>query len=229
MKKYHKINTIYKRAMELPDSPVVEGLWVSPEIEMLKDIAWTGTEKIDGTNVRIIFDGTTVEVKGKSDKSSMPDFLRADIEAMFSVDGMVKAFPDIPEDGAICLYGEGYGKRIQQGGNYIPDKTSFILFDVRVGSWWLTREAVEGIAETLGIQVVPIVGEFTLEEAVEFVRKGFTSLVAHNKEYPAEGLILKPKVDLLTRGAQRIIVKIKTGDFRKSITLEEYEQSKKED
>ena len=228
MKKYHKINTIYKRAMELPNSPVVEGLWVSPEIEMLKDIAWTGTEKIDGTNVRIIFDGTAVEVKGKSDKSSMPEFLRADIEAMFSPENMGEAFPDIPEDGAICLYGEGYGKRIQQGGNYIPDKTSFILFDIRVGSWWLTRESVENIAEILKISIVPIVGEFTLESAVEFVRKGFTSLIAHNKEYPAEGLILKPKIELLSRGAQRIIVKIKTGDFRKSITLEEYEQSKQQ-
>ncbi|MCK5809388.1 hypothetical protein KAH37_10415 [bacterium] len=190
---------------------------------MLKDIAWTGTEKIDGTNVRIIFDGTTVEVKGKSDKSSMPEFLRADIEAMFSPEKMGEAFPDIPEDGAICLYGEGYGKRIQKGGNYIPDKTSFILFDIRVGSWWLTRESIENIAKILGIEIVPIVGEFTLESAVEFVRKGFTSLIAHNKEYPAEGLILKPKVELLSRGAQRIIVKIKTGDFRKSITLEEYD------
>jgi hypothetical protein len=115
----------------------------------------------------------------------------------------------------ISLYGEGYGVKIQKGGNYIKNDVGFILFDVRVGDWWLTREACEEIAQQLNIPIVPLIGYMTIPEAIEYVKKGFKSTIAENPDYDAEGLVLKTPYGLQFRNGQRIITKIKTCDFQK--------------
>ena len=55
----------------------------------------------------------------------------------------------------------------------------------------------------------------TIKEAIEFVKKGFKSTIAENKDYDAEGLVLKTPYGLQLRNGERIILKIKTEDFRK--------------
>ena len=89
----------------------------------------------------------------------------------------------------------------------------FILFDVKVGPWWLYNEDVCDIAESFSIPVTPIVGEGTLEEAIEFVKAGFISLISQNREYQAEGVVVRPDVQFFSRSWKRIISKIKTRDF----------------
>ena len=74
------------------------------------------------------------------------------------------------------IYGEGYGVKIQSGGNYINDGVGFIIFDVKVGDLYLLRETMEIIAKKLGAPVVPYMGQFTIDEAIDFVRKGFRRL-----------------------------------------------------
>lgn len=54
----------------------------------------------------------------------------------------------------------------------------------------------------------------TIPEAIEFVRNGFKSTIAENKDYEAEGLVLKTPDGLLGRNGERLITKIKTKDFR---------------
>ena len=55
----------------------------------------------------------------------------------------------------------------------------------------------------------------TLEEAEKMVINGFKSPIAENKELDAEGLVLRPTVQLFNRKNERIMVKIKTCDYRK--------------
>jgi len=188
----------------------MEGVWSKPEFELLKDIDWVCTEKIDGTNTRILWDGEQVIFGGKTDNAQMPPVLQQALESTFSNEQMKEVFPDSKE---VCLYGEGYGMKIQSGGNYLPDRADFILFDCKVGDWWLNREAQEDISEKLGIGIVPIMGHWKLEKAIEFVKTGFKSTIAANKEYMAEGLIMKPPVDLFNRKGERVITKIKYKDF----------------
>ena len=102
---------------------------------------------------------------------------------------------------------------VQIGGNYPPDRADFILFDVKVGDWWLNRYANEDVARKLDIGVVPIMGIWKLEEAIEFVKQGFKSTIADNKNYIAEGLIMKPVTELFNRKGERVISKIKYKDF----------------
>ena len=212
MKEYHKIQTVYFRDPENNHKTLLEGTWAKPEFELLKDIDWICTEKIDGTNIRVMWDGENVRFGGKTDNAQIPSILIEVLQDAFTNEKMKEVFPDADN---VCLYGEGYGKKIQKGGNYLPDRADFILFDVKVGDWWLTREANEDVAIKLNIGVVPIIGTWKLKKAIEYVKNGFKSTIAHNKDYVAEGLIMKPKTELFNRRGERIITKIKHNDFSK--------------
>ena len=114
------------------------------------------------------------------------------------------------------IYGEGYGEGIQSGGWYIKGGNEFIVFDVKVNDIYLKTEARDEIATKLGAPIVPFKGYFTLDEAIDYVRKGFRSVVAENPEVKmAEGLGLRTDLGLRNRMGNRLIVKIKYEDFQK--------------
>ncbi len=218
MDKYHKIQTVYFRDPENKNRTLLEGQWSKPEFGILSYIRWVGTEKIDGTNIRIIWDGVQVKFKGKTDDAQLPTRLLSKLQDNFTNELMGRHFPNHHRDEnqepfEVCLYGEGYGVKIGPGGNYIQDDVDFILFDIKIGRWWFTRVAIEAIAEDMGIKIVPIIFNGSLLDAVELVRAGFMSYIAENKSYIAEGLILKPTLELFDRKGDRIITKIKHRDF----------------
>jgi len=113
------------------------------------------------------------------------------------------------------IYGEGYGNGIQKGGNYIKNGNEFIVFDVKVNDIYLKTDARDEIATKLGAPIVPFIGYFTLDEAIDFVRKGFISTISENREYMAEGLVLRTDLGLRNRMGKRLIVKVKYEDFQK--------------
>ena len=210
MEKYPKIETLLKR--DTATFGVIDGEWCLPEFEYLKNNAWLFTEKIDGTNVRVAWlpkESGDFELRfgGRTDNAQMPTFLLSKLQDLFNEFDWATNFPD-----GIVLYGEGYGAKIQKGGgNYIANGVDFALFDIKIGDWWLKRNDVEGIANNLSIKCVPIVGEGTLKEAIKFMCDGLQSTYG---SFPMEGLVVKPKVDLFARNGQRLIGKIKTGDFK---------------
>ena len=111
------------------------------------------------------------------------------------------------------LYGEGFGAGIQSGGYYRKDN-SFIGFDVKVDNMYLLRENRDEIFNKLGVDIVPFVGKFTIDEAIEYVKKGFNSNIAE-ETHLAEGLVLRTPIGLQSRRGERIIFKVKTCDFQK--------------
>ena len=114
------------------------------------------------------------------------------------------------------IYGEGYGEGIQSGGWYINGGNEFIVFDVKVNDIYLKTEARDEIATKLGAPIVPFKGYFTFDEAIDYVRKGFRSVLAENPEVKmAEGLVLRTDLGLRNRMGNRLIVKIKYEDFQK--------------
>ena len=218
---YQKINTLFKRDS---NNVIMPDEWADPMFEYLSNTKWEATEKVDGTNIRVIVtpptaDGAPVGVafRGRTDAAQIPGHLLKRLEELFPVDKMTEQFnpAERPLKDTIVLYGEGYGEKIQSGGRYTNGGADFILFDVRVGDWWLLRDKVEGIAAVLGIKAVPLVGYMTIPEAIEYVRRGFTSQVAADPTLPAEGLVLKTPMGLLDRTGHRIVAKVKTVDFRK--------------
>ncbi len=227
---YPHIDSIYKRNMNTGE--FITGEWACTEFEYLANNNWIWTEKVDGTNIRVIwvpdgFDTSAtdlhwgVQFKGKTDKADIPKHLLAKLTEIFTPDKFVSAFAKTPP---ICLYGEGFGAKINSGENYIKDGVDFVLFDCRINNWWLRRNDVEGISEALGIQCVPTIGGGSLFEAISLVRSGFTSRWGN---FIAEGLVIRPPLELRNRSGQRIITKIKHKDFiPKKINKEERYESK---
>jgi hypothetical protein len=216
MDKYSKIQSVFFRDPENNHKTFLIGEWSVPEFELLKDIDWLWTEKIDGTNIRVIWDGANVTFKGRTDKAQIPPMLLDALKIQFPVDKMQEVFDTTRSEGPICLYGEGYGHRIQGcGSRYISGGNSFILFDARIENYWLEYEHLLGLARSLDISIVPIIGQGTLWGAIKKTEEGFKSQIAEDENLIAEGLILKPKVGLYNRAHHRIITKIKHKDFTK--------------
>ncbi len=218
---YHKINGCFKRD-SANRNVIMPGEFSQPEFEFLLDVPWTWTEKVDGTNIRMHWDGRTVAIGGRTDNAQVPTFLIAALEQYRDLAKWAEVFPDYPPPDRevlpadvpdVTLYGEGYGAKIQKGGgNYIPDGQDFILFDVRVGRWWLKDEDVQAIAAAFDMQTVPAYeGTPTLRQAIAAVRDG--DLVSRWPNARPEGLVGRPAVDLYARSGQRIITKIKVADF----------------
>lgn len=232
MQYYPHIDTCFKRSQEKGPNhnKIIYGDWTKPEFEALKDLKWEATEKIDGTNMsyQIICSGGTMDITiaGKTPNAQIPGHLLKAMQEKLTPENISEVFGKLnPETNEIEMpwkievFGEGYGVKIQKGGNYIKDHADFILFDVKITPdengkpIWLTRTACEDIAQKLGLKIVPLIGYFTLDEAIEYVKKGFKSVIAENPDYDAEGLVLRAPCGLLTRMGERLITKIKHCDF----------------
>jgi len=209
MSEYHKINTVFKRDLATKHKTLLDGQFSEPEFEYLANNVWTFTEKVDGTNIRVNFKGGEITFDGRTDAAQIPSQLVAALNARFLP---IEARTRMREvfDCDVILYCEGYGAKIQKGGgNYRPDQ-DFVLFDVRIGDWWLQRADVEDVGQKLGIPIVPIIGEGTLHEMVAMAKAGITSTWGN---FQAEGIVARPKTELITRNGHRIITKIKCRDF----------------
>ncbi|QEP41893.1 hypothetical protein D5085_01260 [Ectothiorhodospiraceae bacterium BW-2] len=207
---YHKIQTVYLRDPATKHKTLLEGQFAKPEFEYLKNNIWVFTEKVDGTNIRVQWDGDHVSFAGKTDHAETPKFLLDKLDELFTAEAF--AMHKLPP---LCLYGEGYGAKIQKGGgNYIPDGVSFILFDINIDGIWLERQNVEDIAQKLVIDSVPMIGEGTLLEGIERVKNGYDSRL---RLTPPEGLVMRPKVELVNRRGERVITKIKINDFEQEV------------
>jgi hypothetical protein len=208
--KYPKILTVFERDPKTKFMTLLEGQWACPEFEYLANCHWVFTEKVDGTNVRVHWNREKTEFAGRTDDSSLPTFLYRKLEERFYPDIMHRVFGE-SED--VTLYGEGFGNKIQKYGSlYIPDTCGFILFDVVIGGIWLERDSVEDIAQKLYVPIVPVIEKGTLVRAVEMVRCGFESCLGNLR---AEGLVMRPEVELFDRLGARIITKIKHKDFER--------------
>lgn len=206
---YHKIHGIYKRHTEGPQKgKFVEGEFAKPEFEYLFDASWQMTEKVDGTNIRIVwdYDKRTVQFGGRTERANLPADLLDHLQSVYTPE----RFDDLTN--SMVLFGEGYGAGIQKGGgNYGKDKR-FVLFDIKCGDYWLQRSDIEGIAHAYSIDVVPIIHtNMSLRDGIELVRQGIQSTWG---EFEAEGFVCIPHTQLFNRYGERVITKLKCCDFK---------------
>lgn len=211
---------------------------------------WLITEKVDGTNIRILIrlknapkDNDilmNVEVRGRSDRANLPKDLEANILKIIE-ENHTRVFEWVydlvqgDENITVCLYGEGYGAGIQKvGGRYRSDK-SVRLFDVTTThveawpdgnadgpTWWRDWNTVLAAAEATGLKTVPVLGVMPLDEAVENTRFPFVSEAAREDggDAMAEGVVARTDPYLYNHRGHRVLVKIKTHDFKQDFVQE---------
>lgn len=236
METYHKIQTLFKRHLDGPrKGKMIFGQWTTPALEYLADNEWEFTEKVDGTNIRIQYEwdwpagDCAVKFGGRTDNAVIPKPLLTYLTETFGQDWTpTDRWDGVFEGsmGSVTLFGEGYGPKIQNGGLY-RENQSFVLFDVKIGDFWLERHNVDDIAIKLGIDSVPVIGRGTLYQAIDIVRDGYTfndagAIVRYGRgclkstwgDFEAEGIVARPATPLFDRKGDRIITKIKGVDFK---------------
>ena len=211
MYKYHKIETMYLRDM-VGTKKLIPGAFRDETVEFLKNVTWQFTEKIDGTNIGIYWDGHKVHFQGRTEKAQIPVHLLDRLMELFGGEQNEQIFEQTFGDNEVVLFGEGYGAKIQNGGAYL-DHADFILFDVYIpqSDLYLKRPDVEEIAKAFGIDVVPVVLEGTIKEAEDYIKGHPKSTIG---TADMEGVVGRPKVEVKDRRGNRIIVKIKYEDFK---------------
>lgn len=218
----------YLRGLKWRGEEKIDG--TNMRIEVTKVPIWDGG--IEGSTINGV--KFNVRIAGKTDNAQIPKNLLKHMqekypdEKVLAALGLKKFIPidewelehnwltyeQIPN--IYTIYGEGYGEGIQSGGWYIKGGNEFIVFDVKVNDIYLKTDARDEIATKLGAPIVPLIGYFTLDEAIDFVRKGFRSVIAENpEEKMAEGLVLRTDLGLRNRMGKRLIVKVKYEDFQK--------------
>lgn len=139
---------------------LIETQFKIPEVALVSDDAWIATEKIDGTNVRIILSRTgmgnelegpyKIELKGRSDKASLPK----DLEVNLHTEDAERLWQEmqLPYDVVVTFYGEAFGPGIQKGGYYSPEKkiAVFDLMTSRFKPFDNANRIEEGTAGMLG-------------------------------------------------------------------------------
>ena len=208
MKEYEKIETLYVR--DDKTKKLVEGKFRNETVELLKDIDWEFTEKIDGTNIRIYWDGHKVSYYGRTDKAQIPSQLMNRLIELFGGDINEEMFEQKFGDMPVMLIGEGYGAKIQKGGGDYRADNDFILFDVCINGNYQPRESVNEIANYFNIDVVPTIMIGRLQDGVDYVKSKPKSKIGNAD---SEGLVARPLKELKDRTGNRIIVKIKVKDF----------------
>lgn len=210
MIEYNKIETLWKRDMD-GTKKLLEGEFRNPTVEFLKDNIWQFTEKVDGTNIRVYWDGHTVSFGGRTERAQIPTQLLDYLLATFKTNEAEQIFEEKFGETPVILFGEGYGPKIQKGGGLYRGTVSFILFDVYISGNYQSRETIEDVAKSFGIDVVPIILEGTIDAGVAFVKTHPKSTMG---TADMEGLVGRPKVEMRDRCGKRVIVKIKWEDFK---------------
>lgn len=228
----------YLRTLLWDASEKIDG--TNMRIEVTRESVYGEVSNIDdiGNIIGVKFN---IEIKGKTDNAQIPPHLEKYMKETFTNDkvfaslGIKEYIPreewaehgwcvskedptpmydKIPDK--YTLYGEGYGMKIQKGGGrYLSNSVSFRGFDVKVNDTYLLRDNAMSIFEKLGADTVPYFGQMTIDEAIEMVREGFISTISEDRTLMAEGLVLSSPLGLKNRRGERLIVKIKYGDFVK--------------
>lgn len=211
MRTYEKIETIHARDIE-GTKKLIPGVFLNPTVAYLKDNPWVWTEKVDGTNIRVCWDGHSVSYGGRTEKTSIPALLVNRLNDYFGGEENAQLFEQMFGEKEAMLFGEGYGKGIQVAGKaFNPEGVDFILFDLFIVGNYQPRESVEHCAAAFGLTTVPVVGKGTLDEAVAFVKVHPQSTLG---DIPMEGIVCRPEQELRDRCGNRVICKIKWEDFR---------------
>ena len=189
-----------------------------PSVEYLASNEWIWTEKVDGTNISVVWDGHNISFFGRTENASIPVNLSNKLNEIFMNNAAEEIFEQAFGEKTVIIYGEGYGNKIQNvGSKYIAKDVDFIVFDVLIGFNYQPRETVEEVAKMFGLKVVPVVGRGNLHEAVAYVAGHPQSMIAESP-VEMEGIVCRPAMDLRDRCGNRIIVKIKWCDIKEIIS-----------
>lgn len=121
----------------------------------------------------------------------------------------------------ITVYGEAYGGKQQGMRLTYGDDLRFIIFDVKIGTCWLSVPDAHQVVTALQLDFVPYVETSTDLVDLDAIRDA-PSVVAKQRgcgeDKVREGVILRPLVELTTNNGDRVVAKHKCETFSERAT-----------
>lgn len=215
MKEYQKINTLYR--FDGTTKKYTNEI-TTPEIDYLKDLPWLASEKVDGMNIRVEYDGYRVSWSGRTDKSQLPKEVEGLLQKTFGESEVI--FEQNFGNKEVMLFMECYGGKIQ-GGVY-GGSERLIGFDVMINGMYLDKRVIKDIFNYFGVETVEFfeVGSLTrlidkVKDNIKMGVKDMSKYATEDKPTEKEGFVCVPNVRLLDAQGNRIIVKVKYRDLAK--------------
>lgn len=215
--KYPKINSLWKREPRVEGDgisyhKIIPGDYACAEFGNIKK--WVVQEKIDGTNIRIHYNGSHIIFYGRSDEATIPRRLENYLKETFTKEFFDTKFPKMTDKPLtdVWLFGEGYGAQIQKDGGNYQEEQRFILFDCVISKWWLEQSSVKNVAEALGLPYAPVIGIMEEAEIIEYVKNKPISLCSKTEQV-MEGVICRPCPMMMFRDGGPLMFKLKVRDF----------------
>lgn len=223
---YQKINSYYmrdERTKKFTEEAAKE------EFKLINH--WEIYEKIDGTNIRIIYTPPTegcdehIYFGGRTNDAQINVNLMDYLRRVFTVEKFRSNA--IPFTCPVMICGEGIGPNIQ-GGQY-GDEYGFVMFDVLIDKWWLDDDKKALIEAHFGVAVAPQIRLIHHGEDVgstsyykiqnifaikEFVQSKPHSLFSNREHTPMEGVVCRTAPLLFDKHGKMIVFKLKQRDFK---------------
>lgn len=192
------------------------------EAQYLPEGNWIKTEKIDGTNIRIILTKPVDEKReiliGSRKLILNPDDVTSkqfyDCLENVNLNKIAEYFKET--NSTVVIYGEGYGAGVQKGGIYSPKK-DFRVFDIKIGNAYQDFEFVEKVCIDNQLNIVPVLGKtrvMSYGECIESLSKFQDTLIRDGCGGKPEGIVYKHEPVLLNKYGERLIFKVKFKDFK---------------
>lgn len=206
---YHKIHVPFKRQTDRQQpgfGKLILGQWARDEFELLAGHMWHWTEKIDGANLRVIWNGHTVTFGGCTADTTLSVATVEWLQERFPAELMENQFHDSPA----VLYGELVGPKAAAGAERYRPERDVLFFDARVGQWWLRWHDFHILAAQMHLSTAPLVAFDTVHWALDHVGSKPRSELG---DFPMQGLVGRPPLGLLGRDGDRLLMKIKARDL----------------
>ncbi len=183
----------------------------------LSTLEWVFTEKIDGTNLRIVWDGFNISFLGRTNDAIFEDDVLIYLNETYNNNGFKKLLEEKVGTKLTILFGELFGQKIGCYGNYYDSNELRVrFFDVSIDEKYLNYTNSRNFIESIGEEYVPEVFRGTLNNCKSEVLASHISSVSKNfSNLIIEGLVGQPIFQLYNEKKERIIVKLRVEDLLK--------------
>lgn len=202
-----------------------------PEFEMLANVRWNWTLKIDGTNINIIWDGEKVNYVGHTEKTQFNERTKKFLDDTFCTPESETIFEDLYGDQPVKISMEFVSKDMNQNYGYTEGAVYiFDIFNGETGKIWTSEETINSFVsrfEGNNVFVAPFIGYMNIWEAVDLVKAyeviwnrhpekwGDENILIKNPlgKYTIEGIVGRLPYELFDNNGNRIITKVKCKDY----------------
>lgn len=192
------------------ENPVQKKIYREPELEYLAKNLWAYKRKLNGENMRVLWDGEQAIWNGKTNDFKTDAETINYMNSIFQEEIFEEKFG---REKRVLLFGERMAPN-SQGNELGLKKMEFVLFDVRIGDTWLAPENIRAIAKYFDIRTC--YDFMSLEDRKKNhidTLENLIDKVSNGKLKDWEGIVVSPATGLCNRKGERLICKIKNHEY----------------